>query len=140
MKYVTLILVSVFLFSFPCQSQTESIFDPYYYEHSIVRLGLQIDEHGQMEGENTSFSLNGKPLKIFILVEQDKSLMLKKLVVEIYDEEALKKIDTFVANVADPNWSWVKISYVFLKPGKYYIDMYNEEDTYVNTAYLTITE
>lgn len=139
MKRFTLLFVLVCGIVLSAQSQSESIYDTYYYEYSQIYFGKKLNSEGLLEEVAETFSLNGKPVEIKVLLEQDKSLMLSELIVEVY-EEAGGLVESFTVKVGDRNWNWVSFSQTFSKPGKYYIDMYNEADTFINSAGITIEE
>lgn len=92
-----------------------------------------------MEDAAETFSLNGKPLELKVLLEQDEPLMLSELFAEVYGEEG-SLVESFTVKVGDKNWNRVGFSLFFSKTGKYYLDLFNEADTFIISASITIEE
>jgi hypothetical protein len=113
-------------------------YDTYYYEYSEILFGTSVDNNGNIEGESTTFSLgsSGK-VDLAVFVSNDGEFATNTLYIEIYDDEE-EPFDDYSIEI-QPEWDWVKFVHTFNKPGTYYFDIYNEEDTFVNSASVTIT-
>ena len=38
----------------------------------------------------------------------------------------------------DPTWGWFKVEQLFLAKGKYVVDIYSEDDIFMNSGYIEI--
>ena len=53
---------------------------------------------------------------------------------DTYDEKVSE--ETF--NVGSLDWNWIKVPITVKKVGKYVVDVYNENDVFINSAYFEI--
>lgn len=113
-------------------------YDTYYYEYSEILFALTVDQNGNLDGENTTFKLgsSGK-IDLTVFVSNDGEFATNGLYIEVYDEEE-SLVEDYGIDI-QPEWDWVKFVHTFNKPGTYYFDIYNDEDTFVNSAQVTIT-
>lgn len=122
-------------------SSKSNEFDTYYYEDSKITFGESIDANAVVSGEASSFQLRNGKRDIFCKIQQDKDLNITQLVVEVYGGDDYKeKIFSQTYSIPSKTWNWVKVPLSFTKPGKYVVDMYNENDIYLNSGYVDITE
>jgi hypothetical protein len=114
--------------------------DTYYYENSEIIFCESVSADGDPESEATTFKANREGTReVTIYLSNDKAFKTTKMYVDIYDSKSNEKIDDFTIDV-EVDWDWVKFKQTFTKPGEYYIDIYNEDDTFINTATVTITK
>jgi hypothetical protein len=113
-------------------------YDTYYYENSIVTFGTGIED-GVLINESNEFKLKGKSMDLMIKVDMDEELRLSIIYVglyvgENYDEEVSNESFT----VADKTWNWINVPITVYKKGKYVVDLYNQNDVFVNSGYFEV--
>ncbi len=115
--------------------------DTDYYEYSFVQTGIGVDNSGNVSGESTTFSLEDGKKEVFVKVSQDNALSLTELVYEVYSGEEYNDYEfAETLTIKEKDWSYVFFSIIFYHPGSYVVDMYNQENAFINTAYIVITE
>lgn len=106
--------------------------DTYYYENSEVSVATSVDDKtfevsGKKESEYLS-NIRGKEL--YIVVEQDSEFKTDLFYLDIeLNGEFLETKEIEV----ESNWNIAWHKYSFTKRGKYYIEVYNANDVYVNS-------
>ncbi len=114
-----------------------NIYDTYYYEYSEVLFGESVDNEGNVVGENTTFKIGSSgSADIVVMIANEGAFGTETLVIYIYDED-MNPVDEFSINI-ESEWNWVKFSISLKEEGKYYVDVYNEVDTFVNTGELFV--
>jgi hypothetical protein len=115
--------------------------DTYYYENSFIVFGESIDDNAVVSGEATTFKLIGGKRDLYLKLEQDDDLKLTELVMDVYGGEDYKELSyTETFNIPSKDWNWVKLPVKFTKTGKYVVDLYTQDDVYVNSGYIEITQ
>lgn len=117
----------------------DGVTDTYYYEDSKIKFGESSTSQGEIIGESSIFRLvNGKK-DIACVLTQDKALKVKSITVAVYTgENYTEKVSEETFSVASRDWDWVKVPVSVTKVGKYVVDIYNENDTFINSAYFEI--
>jgi hypothetical protein len=124
-------------------SGTTEAFDPdnidtYYYEYSWIDFGTGIDE-GVLIDKSNEFNLKGREMEIMTLLENDEPLYLKEIVVSVYTGDDYKEeVSTETFTVGDLEWTWISFPITVSKKGKYVVDVYSQDDIYVNSGYFEI--
>jgi hypothetical protein len=133
------------LFLLLCLSATMSVvsaqdemYDTYYYEYSEVVFGTSVDGEGNVEGEGRTFKTGSEGAKFVVVVYNDNPFKTKEFFVEVYNEDN-DLVESFSLDV-NPEWDWLKFAMNLKDPGKYFIDIYNEVDTYINSGEVTIVQ
>jgi hypothetical protein len=113
--------------------------DTYYYEYTEVIFADDVSPDGEAVNEKSIFQIpaNG-PAKITVALFNDEPLLTKEIVVEIYAEDNTL-YDSFSISTKE-EWNWCKFSIDIKEPGKYAIDLYNENDVYINTGYVDVVK
>lgn len=113
--------------------------DTYYYEDSELYFCKSVSE-GQPVGDTSVFSLKGAaavPVTIY-LSNANKPFRTKKLYVDIYlrggDAAPVKSYELAV----HAEWDYMSFVHRFDKPGTYDVDIYSEEDLFVNSGAVEI--
>jgi hypothetical protein len=119
-------------------AQDDDMYDTYYYEYSEVLFGTAVDGEGNVEGESRTFDIGDDGAEFVVVIYNDAPFKTKEFLVEVYDEDN-EVVETFTLDV-NPDWDWLKFSMNLKEPGKYFIDIYNEVDTYVNSGEVTIVK
>jgi len=112
--------------------------DTYYYEDSYIDFGESIKD-GVLSGQATEFSLRGSSKEIVAKLSQDEDLLLKSVIVSVYTGDDYKeKVSELTYTVDDLTWNWINVPVKFYKKGKYVVDMYSQDDVFINTAYFEV--
>lgn len=112
--------------------------DTYYYEDSKIMFGESIKD-GVLSGEASTFNLKGESKEIFAKIEQESALKFTRIYVDIYTGVDYKeKVSSLDYIVDDPIWNWVSAPVKFYKKGKYVVDIYNQDDIFVNSGYFEV--
>ncbi len=117
----------------------DGITDTYYYSESKIEFGEGTNSDGTIKGEATEFRLINGKRDITCLLTCDKALKLKSVYLSVFTGENYKeKVSEKEYSVKSPDWDWVSFPITVTKVGKYAVDIYNEHDIYVNSAYFEI--
>jgi hypothetical protein len=120
------------------ENENNDEIDTYYYESSTVSLSEDINKTtyeliNPIEG--TTYLGSGREKEVYIVVEHDKAFKTKLFYIDInLGDDFLETLKLEV----EENWDIAWHQYKFTKKGTYYIDVYNEDDTFVNTATIII--
>lgn len=113
--------------------------DTYYYENSEIIFCESVSADGDPEMESTEFKADRTGSReVTIYLSNDKAFKTTKMYIDIYDSKSNEKVDDYSIDV-ESEWDWVKFKHTFTRPGEYYVDIYNADDIFINTATLTIT-
>lgn len=108
--------------------------DTYYYQSSFITVGTGVDEEGVLVGAGTEFKLKKENLELTIMLEQEEALLLSKIYYDVYSG---KNSDVYEygeeIDVADLQWNYIYFSIEVEKKGKYAVELYNQDDIYINT-------
>ena len=136
MKKLFLICFSVLSFSL---ISAQDDIDTYYYEPSIIVAANSVDSKGVMVGEGTEFYLEDGLVEIVIMLQQETPLLLTELVYDIYSGEELDVFDNSERiEINDLQWNYVQFSIEIRGEGNYVIDLYNQDDIYINSLEFTV--
>ena len=117
----------------------ESVTDTYYYENSTIVFGESVDSEANVKGEATEFKLINGKREIQVKIEQDEPLKCKEILVSVYYGDTYdEKVSEETFNVGSLDWNWIKVPITVKKVGKYVVDVYNENDVFINSAYFEI--
>lgn len=114
-------------------SQDDDEVDTYYYENSKIQFGKDVN-NGDIVDESSSFYLRGGKVSVAVLLTQDDAFKTDLIYVDLYDATSNKKIDSYTFDGIGKDWNWIKVQLDFTKRGKYFIDVYNSKDTFINTS------
>lgn len=115
------------------------ITDTYYYSESKLVFGEGKNTDGTIKGEANEFRLINGNREITCLLTCDKALKLKKIYLSIFTGTDYKeKVSEKEYEIKSPDWDWTSFQISVTKVGKYVVDLYNENDTYINSAYFEI--
>lgn len=118
----------------------DGITDTYYYEGSTITFGESVNDKAEVTGQATSFRLKNGSRDIAVKLEHTKALKCKSINVSVYyGDKYTEKISEEKYSIGSLDWDWVKVPIKVTKVGKYVVDIYNENDTFINSAYFEIT-
>lgn len=116
-------------------------YDTYYYENSKLIFGESADDKGVVKGEATTFKLINGKRDLIVKVEQDEDLNVTQIIMDVYGGTDYKdKIYSQTFDIASKTWNWVKMPVNLTKAGKYVIDLYTQDDVFINSGYIEITK
>ncbi len=112
--------------------------DTYYYENSEILFCTSVSENGDPSGVAEEFTMarGASSIDVVTYVSNDKAFKTTKFYVDVYDSNS-ELVDTYEYEIEE-DWDWSKFSITLKKRGDYTIDVYNAEDTFVNSATLKI--
>lgn len=134
------ILICIIIPSFSSfVAQEDLANDTYYYEYSTIRFGTEVKETNLL-GEATEFTLKNGQVEITVFLEMLEALLCSEIFVEIYDASSAtsEQIENFSINGIDPTWNYLHFKINLKKEGTYYIDLYNQNDVFINSATVVI--
>lgn len=135
MKNFALVLLVLHFSFFTAKSQVEKE----YYENSFVQIGETIDSEGYIVNEGNIFKLVNGERELYVKIEQDTPLLLSQLIVDVYSGKDYSEfVDTYYFDVEGTNWTYTYFPITFKKAGKYAIDLYNQDNIFINSGYVTI--
>ena len=98
-----------------------------------------MNDKAEMIGEASEFKLKSGKREIICLLQQDKALKCKEIVVSVYyGDNYTEKVSEEKYTIGGLDWDWVKVPVNVTKVGKYVVDIYNENDTFINSGYFEI--
>ncbi len=120
-------------------TDSEEEVDTYYYEDSEILFCTSVDSVGNPSGTSTRFSLgaSGTANVVVYLSNNYKAFKTTKMYVDVYSSATNEKVDDFSIDV-EADWDFVKFTQPFTNTGDFYIDIYNADDVFINTATVTI--
>ncbi|MBK9328672.1 MAG: hypothetical protein IPM95_04990 [Sphingobacteriales bacterium] len=114
--------------------------DTYYYENSTMIFGDSVDAKAVVKGEAGTFKLINGKRDIVVKLSQDEDLNVTQIIMDVYGGTDYKeKIYSKTFDIASKTWNWVKMPVNFTKTGKYVIDLYTQDDVFINSGYVEIT-
>ncbi len=115
--------------------------DTYYYEDSEVRFCNYVDASANLVGESSVFYLTADSVAVTCYVaNNNKPFKSESIYVDIFSEEddifgyATQSLTVTI----ELDWDYFAFKAYFKEKGLYYIDIYNENDIFINTATVTI--
>jgi hypothetical protein len=121
------------------KSDEDDDIDTYYYEDSEIKFCESVSSTGDPSGVATEFKADRTGSReVTIYISNGKAFKTTKMFVDVYNSKTSEKIDDYSIDT-QVDWDWVKFKQTFDKPGEYYIDLYNADDVFINTATVTIT-
>ncbi len=107
----------------------------FYYENSVVSFCEKVID-GQMIGESETFKLgeDGK-VDVTIFISSDVPFKTELFYVDVYEGDDL--YESYDMEVLT-NWDYAHVIQTFTRPGSYEVEIYNADDIYVNTGFVTI--
>lgn len=115
-----------------------------YYEDSKVKFGTNIDDNAKITGEGTEFKLKNGVADIQIMILNGKVFKSEKVKLSVYKKimkngkEETNLVQTIPVTGIAEDWDWIKTNIVFKEKGDYIVDVWNENEVFINTGVLTI--
>lgn len=139
MKKLTLLFLAAFASFSTTLAQEDfedSGYDTYYYEYSSLKFGESATPEGELIGESNTFTKKSGVLELTALLEMSEPLLLTLLHMEIYSGEELITSRNF--DIPSKEWNYVTIPIDIEKPGTYFVDLYNQEETFITSESFTV--
>ncbi len=110
-----------------------------YYMDSKITLGQSVNADGVVSGAATEFKLINGKCDIQAKLEQTEDLNLTAVKVYVYGgKDYTESISSLTYTVASKDWNWIHVPINTTKRGKYVVDMYTDDDVYIQTAYFEV--
>ena len=110
--------------------------DTWYYSQSSIFFCDSIGVgDGKLIGRSDVFEYQPKREKIFLYIEQGnkKSFKTQHLYIKIYTRDTHKLVKSTSYSVSH-EWFWTFIPIYLIEKGKYTVELYNEDDLYINSG------
>lgn len=115
----------------------EEVIDTDYYKNSFIEIaeGVNIEKHQAVNPKSEFFLKNGK-VEVYFILKSDKPFKTKMLSVDVYDEDE-DPYDSFELDLPE-SWNFASFHTDFDKKGHYYLDIYNSDGVFINSAEVDI--
>lgn len=115
-----------------------------YYEDSKIQFGTSVGDNAEIKGESSSFYLKNGEVSVAILITNGKVFKTEKIKLSVYKKitkngkEDTKLVQTIPVTGIGEDWDWVYATIDFTEKGEYIVDVWNENELFINTGYVTI--
>lgn len=115
-----------------------------YYENSVIKFGTSAGENATIYGEATEFKYKSGKTPVVISITNGKVFKCEEIKLSVYKKtkingkEDTKLVQTIPVTGIGADWDWVYATIDFTERGDYIIDVWNENDVFINTGYVTI--
>lgn len=110
----------------------------WYYEDSYIEFAKNIDSDGIAEDASEEWSYSSGGTTLYILYTDEVEIKTDEVHVEIYGGKDYSELIEEYDVTVEPDWGWFKFKQTFKKKGNYSVSIYNEDDIFMNSGYLTI--
>lgn len=121
-------------------SKNKNILDTYFYESSELTFCAGIDKNGKAIDPNSTWTIGKDGGFVYCLIDNKAPLKSDQLIVDIYKKKGSdysKFVDTKYLDV-ESEWHYAYLKYTFYDPGEYKFNVYNKDEVWINTEYVTI--
>ncbi len=111
-----------------------------YFANSKVKFCTELDSNQYPDDPGSVFYIGSGGSWVYIWVGNDKSFSTSQLVVDIYRKKGgdySEFVETKYYDIT-PSWSDTHFKYTFYKAGDYKVSVYNKDNKWINTGYVTI--
>ncbi|MBP6661000.1 MAG: hypothetical protein KA174_09965, partial [Chitinophagales bacterium] len=115
-----------------------------YYEDSKIQFGTSVGDNAEIKGESSSFYLKNGEVSVATLITNGKVFKTEKIKLSVYKKitkngkEDTKLVQTIPVTGIGEDWDWVYATIDFTEKGEYIVDVWNENELFINTGYVTI--
>jgi hypothetical protein len=105
-----------------------------------VQFCLDLDVNQYPVNPGTVYNISPSGSWIYVHVQNDKKLATTQLIVDVYRKKGNDYTEFVETKYYDitPSWSDTHFKYTFYKAGDYKISVYNKENVWINSGYVTI--
>lgn len=113
--------------------------DTWYYSSSVIDF-FEKTSGDTMIGKNNIFPYDSSGKKVILYIGQTNKNPFKTnhLRVNIYNDDKCRELINTFTYFVDENWYWTYLSVVLKDKGKYLLEIYNDDDVYINSGKLEI--
>lgn len=113
--------------------------DTWYYATSRINF-FEKTIGDTMIGRNTVFAYNPNGTKVILYINQKETIPFKTrhLVSKVYTSDKCHELISTNTYYVNENWHWTFISVYFSNKGKYIVELYNDDDVFINSGSLEI--
>ncbi len=111
-----------------------------YYKYSEVIFCEEVSD-GSPVNPSSSFTIGENGGYVTVQVDNGKAMKTLELVVDVWKKSSSGDYDKFIETkkyTIKSTWNAPFFEYTFYKAGKYKLAIYNEDEVYINTGYVTI--
>lgn len=110
-----------------------------YYSNSTVTFCENVDDQGKGISPSSVFTINKQSGSyVYLLLENGKPLKATELIVDIWKGDNYKEFVETKKLTIDPEWASTYYKYTFTKTGKYKFSIFTQDETFVQSGYVTI--
>lgn len=109
-----------------------------YYSGSRVIFCEDVTSNGDPITKSDVFNIGRDGGYVYVLVDHLKELKTTEIIVDIWKGEGYTEFVETKRFTVEDNWVWTKFKYTFYAAGDYKISVYNKDEVFINTGYVTI--
>lgn len=110
-----------------------------YYKEAKVVFCEDVDDQGIAVTPSSVFNISATAGGyIHILIDHIKPLKTKELIVDIWRGEGYTEFVETKRLTVEESWQWTDFKYTFYKDGKYKFSVYNQDEVFIQTGYVSI--
>jgi hypothetical protein len=111
-----------------------------YYKNSEVIFCEEVSD-GSPVNSSSSFTIGANGGYVTVQVDNGKAMKTTQLIVDVWKKSSTGDYDKFVETKKydiKSTWDAPYFEYTFYKAGKYKLSIYNEDEVFINSGYVTI--
>ena len=135
LKSLFAVIITVLSISFVRAQVTSD----YYSDSEVIFCEDVVD--GEAVNASSSFTINSGGGYVQVQVVNGKSMKTEKLIVDVWKKTSSGDYDKFIETknyTIQYSWTAPFFKYTFYKAGKYKLSIYNEDQVFINSGYVTI--
>lgn len=113
--------------------------DTWYYEQSSIFF-YEKAVGDSMIGKSNLFKYEAPQTKVMVYIDQSKTKTFKTnhFFVSVYTADKCREFINSYTYYVKEDWHWTFVPLYFNKPGKYSVEIYNDDDVFINSAAVEI--
>jgi hypothetical protein len=109
-----------------------------YYADSKVMFCENVTTDGDPITRSDVFNIGPNGGYVQVLVKNPKAMKTTEIIVDIWRGEGYAEFVETKRFTIEDSWAWTNFEYIFYTTGNYKFSVYNKEETFINTGYVTI--
>ncbi|MDQ3046341.1 MAG: hypothetical protein M3R27_02255 [Bacteroidota bacterium] len=111
-----------------------------YYTEAKIIFCESVDDKGFAKTPSSVFNISASAGGyIYVLVDHLKPLKTSEIIVDVWKGDGYKEFVETVRFEVKENWEWSDFKYTFYKDGKYKFSIYNKDEVFIQTGYVSIS-
>lgn len=119
-------------------STTGSKLDQSYYTGSRVIFCEDVTTDGDPVTKSDVFNIGRDGGYVYVLVDHTGKFKTTELIVDVWKGDGYSEFVETKRFTVEDYWVWTKFKYTFYSPGEYKIMVYNKDEVFINSGYVTI--